>query len=159
MEGSSLTEGRERAPTDHLRAFVALRDVPCPACGYNLRDLTGRNCPECGQELELRVGLAEPRLGLWIAGLIGLAAGAGFNALLLIYIGLVIFRHGRVRGIPGAFTVINCTGLAVMGSCLCAWLLFRSRIRRLSMRLRIGLVAAAWFFAILDVAVFEDYIR
>jgi hypothetical protein len=147
------------APRDHLRAFVALRDVPCPSCNYNLRDLTGSLCPECGQHLELRVGLTEPRLGLWIAGLIGLAAGAGFNALLLIYIGLVIFRHGRMRGIPGAFTVINSTGLIVMGSCLCAWLLFRGRIRRLSVKSRVGLAAAAWFLAILDVAVFEDYIR
>jgi predicted RNA-binding Zn-ribbon protein involved in translation (DUF1610 family) len=36
-----------RAP-DLLRAYLADRDVPCHACGYNLRNATDFYCPECG---------------------------------------------------------------------------------------------------------------
>jgi uncharacterized membrane protein YdjX (TVP38/TMEM64 family) len=36
---------------DALGAALRGRDVPCPGCGYNLRDLTGDRCPECGIEL------------------------------------------------------------------------------------------------------------
>lgn len=39
-----------------LVAFLARNDAPCPACGYNLRGLTGDVCPECGQPFELRIG-------------------------------------------------------------------------------------------------------
>ncbi len=35
-----------------IRAFLAERDVPCPACGYNLRGASNRTCPECGRELD-----------------------------------------------------------------------------------------------------------
>jgi hypothetical protein len=34
---------------DDLRGI----DVPCPVCGYNLRDGAGGRCPECGTELTL----------------------------------------------------------------------------------------------------------
>ena len=48
------------APTSHdppgttgdaalLAAYLAERDVPCPACGYNLRGLKAQACPECTQ--------------------------------------------------------------------------------------------------------------
>ena len=79
---SGITDGPSpsapfETPAEGLRAFLAGRDVECPGCGYNLRDLGGSRCPECGDELVLRVGLAEPRQGALIAGLIGLAAGAG----------------------------------------------------------------------------------
>ena len=29
---------------------LVLDDIPCPRCGYNLRELTHRRCPECGLE-------------------------------------------------------------------------------------------------------------
>jgi hypothetical protein len=45
-------------------------------------------CPECGELLVLRVGVAEPKQGTLIAGLVGLSAVAGFNALMLL-IGVV----------------------------------------------------------------------
>lgn len=35
-----------------LRAYLADRDVPCPACGYNLRGITTAACPECGAALD-----------------------------------------------------------------------------------------------------------
>ena len=65
-----------------LIAHLATRDAPCPNCGYNLRGLQSTACPECGQQLTLRVGLVEPKLFLWLAGLIPLAMTMGFGGLL-----------------------------------------------------------------------------
>ena len=47
-----------------LSMFLRGRDVPCPLCGYNLRDLTQQQCPECRHELLLTVGVTKPRF-LW----------------------------------------------------------------------------------------------
>lgn len=40
-------------PADALQVFLASRDVACPHCHYNLRDLNSSRCPECGFELTL----------------------------------------------------------------------------------------------------------
>ena len=47
-----------------LSMFLRGRDVPCPLCGYNLRDLTQQQCPECRHELRLTVGVTKPMF-LW----------------------------------------------------------------------------------------------
>ena len=47
-----------------LAMFLHGRDVPCPLCDYNLRDLTQQQCPECRHELLLTVGVTKPRF-LW----------------------------------------------------------------------------------------------
>ncbi len=47
-----------------LSMFLHRRDVPCPLCGYNLRDLTQQQCPECRHELRLTVGVTKPMF-LW----------------------------------------------------------------------------------------------
>ncbi len=36
----------------HLQALLKDRDCACPACGYNLRGLTGDTCPECGKTID-----------------------------------------------------------------------------------------------------------
>ncbi len=51
-----------------LLEFLRGRDVPCPLCRYNLRDLTQQRCPECRHELLLTVGVTRPRcLGFLLA--------------------------------------------------------------------------------------------
>ncbi len=40
-----------------LKAYLADRDVPCPGCGYNLRDSTAADCPECGEQLYIHQAL------------------------------------------------------------------------------------------------------
>jgi len=52
-----------------LLSYLRDRDVPCPACGYNLRDLTAPICPECRQDLTLSVGLRKPEF-LWFIVLV-----------------------------------------------------------------------------------------
>lgn len=75
-----------------LRAFLAENDVPCPACGYNLRGARVETCPECGRALEVTVttpGLpaVPPRLALLaavgVAGWILLGASLMLNWLVL----------------------------------------------------------------------------
>lgn len=68
--------------TPLLIQFLLGADVPCPRCGYNLRDLQGNRCPECGDELRLQVGLVEPRYGPYLAALSGACLGLGAGVLL-----------------------------------------------------------------------------
>ena len=49
----------EERPTVSLRELLNGRNVPCPSCDYNLRDLTGDRCPECGVALSIE-GLLRP---------------------------------------------------------------------------------------------------
>ena len=48
-----------------LRAWLAQRDVPCPACGYNLRGLPTSVCSECGSPLKLAVAATAARRWSW----------------------------------------------------------------------------------------------
>ena len=79
----------------YLVNYLAQQDIPCPGCGYNLRGLTGEHCPECGQALVLRVGLAEPRAGRFVAALISLATGLGFNLFVFLW-GFFEMRSGGI---------------------------------------------------------------
>ncbi len=66
-----------------LLDFLRGRDVPCPLCGHNLRDLTRPLCPECCQELLLTVGVTRPRF-LWFLLAVIPCAFAGIAAGLLL---------------------------------------------------------------------------
>jgi hypothetical protein len=46
--------------------WVRGRDVECPLCGYNLRDLSEPRCPECRKALTLAVSLREMRIGWFL---------------------------------------------------------------------------------------------
>ena len=79
----------------HLLEFLHGRDVLCPLCGYNLRDLTEIRCPECHQDLSLTVGAPRLRFGWLIVAIIpsmfsGIAAG-----FLLIPIVGMLFTGGE----------------------------------------------------------------
>lgn len=125
-----------------LRQFVAGRDVSCPACGYSLRDLESDRCPECGEGLVLRVNLVEQKLGLFIACIIGLAVGLGFNATILAWTGVVTLFGGYRLGIDEMASPVVST--AALGGALWSVLVRRSRFRRLDWRSKAGLVALAW---------------
>ncbi len=36
----------ESQTPDLLHAYLAGHDAACPACGYNVRGMSGTNCPE-----------------------------------------------------------------------------------------------------------------
>jgi hypothetical protein len=50
-----------------LVTWLSTHDAPCPACKYNLRNLTVPRCPECGRPLSLAVSAAQPFSRTWIA--------------------------------------------------------------------------------------------
>src|SRR3954447_11182572 len=102
-----MTAGPSQVAEDEvelLRLYLADRDVACPQCKYNLRNLIGTRCPECGEQLQLRVTPVEPRQAAPIAGLILLAAGGGMNGMLLIYVIMeALSRRGGGGGWLGRF--------------------------------------------------------
>lgn len=145
------TEPRRAALARHLAEF----DESCPSCGYSLRALTGDRCPECNQGLVLRVGLAEPRLGAFIAGLVGVGMGLGFSGLLTAY--FVYWAVVRSRMVPpGPFLGPVLVGAVVGAVLLAVWLKSRRALARREAGTRwilaAGVSAAAlacplWFIA------------
>lgn len=147
------------AGPDMLQTFLTGRDVPCPGCGYNLRDLPGGRCPECGDDLVLQVGLLEPRQAAGIAGLIALAAGAGLNGLLLGYV--VIRRvivHDNFSDVD-AFLGINAVGLVIEAMAIFLWLRLWRRIRRSSRTTKWALVLGCCALTITNLFVFSLFIK
>ncbi len=85
-----------------LSMFLRGRDVPCPLCGYNLRDLTQQQCPECRHEFLLTVGVTKPRF-LWFLLAMTPCTFAGIAAGLTL-IPVIVQRLG-VAGPPPAILV------------------------------------------------------
>jgi hypothetical protein len=141
-----------------LGLYLADRDVPCPSCGYNLRDLVQAACPECGEPLALCVNILEPRQAAPLTGLIALSCGAGMNGLLLMYAAIETFI-GRGGGDFGRFVMVNLVGFVVLGACIAGWLKLWLRIRRLERRQRWLLVAACALLTLTDVILFTKLIQ
>ena len=147
------------APAEFLTTFLAGRNAACPGCGYNLRDLQGTRCPECGDILVLRVGLVEPKQAAPIAGLICLAAGAGLNGLLLLYIAIqAAIVRANFYGIE-RFLVINSIGFIVQAGAMGLWLRKWRSIRRLPVGRRWAWVSACWALTLANLIVFALNVR
>ena len=94
MKGTQVTHESEPGHSEFelLKMLLAVRDIPCPVCGYNLRAITSTNCPECGAKLDLRVGSTDLKLGPWLAALLVIGLPMGFLAgvaLLGLTVGIV----------------------------------------------------------------------
>ena len=135
-----------------LERFVSGRDVPCPGCGYSLRDLRTDRCPECGDGLELRVNLAEQKLGVFIACVVGLSVGLGFNSTVLIWTGVVRIFGGYHLGLKEVSPPLIST--VVLGGCLWVLLLRRRWFRQRRVLFKVGLVASAWAASALSAVMF-----
>ncbi len=77
-----------------LATLLPARDVPCPACGYNLRGVASPACPECGAQLDVRVGTADPKLGPWLVALLGVALPLGYVTLTVLFAGAWLVQWG-----------------------------------------------------------------
>ena len=143
---------------DLLRQFVAARDVGCPVCNYNLRDLTTDRCPECGDQLVLRINMAEPRQGWVVAGLVGLSAGAGLHGLLILYAFIRIAKGDSPRGLSQFFRVTG-VGFAVLLIALIIWLRCWRGIRRLRKGKQMGWAIACWMLTLASLAYFAIQIK
>jgi len=142
-----------------LRQYLGSRDVPCPHCQYNLRNLTNDVCPECGEQITLRLQALDPRQAAAIAGLVALSAGAGLNGLLLIYWAAVMIFYDRNYGGWWKFLAINAIGFVVLGALLALWLIKWKQIRRLAKNQRWLLVGACAFATLADLVCFIKFIR
>ena len=142
-----------------LQTFLRERDVACPRCEYNLRNLVGDRCPECGDELVLRVNLSEPKMAAFLTGLIGLAAGAGFSGLLILYMVIVSLLMQRGGGFWGMFLAVTATGFVVMGMGVWFWIRGRKHIRRLPQGRQWILAAGCWCLTLANLIIFTKAIR
>lgn len=146
MSGPGLSEA------EALAAFLAERDAACPNCAYNLRGLKGANCPECGLALELRVNLQRPRLAAYLLGLVPLAMGTGFHAVLLLV--LLVMLGVRRAGGPDRHVYIGLlAGTLLLAVPFALWLRGLSWLRRRSDGGRRMLVGGAWLWTVLVVTI------
>ena len=75
----------------HLLEYLRGRDVLCPLCGYDLRDLTEPRCPECRQDLALTVGVTRLRFGWLIVTIIpSMFSGIAAGLLLIPILGMLV---------------------------------------------------------------------
>ncbi len=77
-----------------LKQLLALREFPCPVCGYNLRGIESDKCPECGAKLDFRVVSADLKLGPWIAAILGVALPLGFGVIMTLLFSYIVFVEG-----------------------------------------------------------------
>lgn len=94
-------EPRETLDPDRmLLDFVGGRDVQCPLCGYNLRDLTKTTCPECEHPLELRVGVQQLRLLPFVLAIApGIFSGSCAAVLAIVIFVNFIVNQGVLVGV------------------------------------------------------------
>lgn len=102
-----------------LRDFVAVRDVPCPNCGYNLRGLTSGACPECRYVPRLELARMDRPIGRQIRMLLALAAiGCARGLAGIIEFGVNIWQ-GRIPLQPNGYIAVTVVWLVMY-----AWLFF-----------------------------------
>lgn len=122
------------------------RDVPCPRCGYNLRDMEHSVCPECGDALELEKLIIS-------AGTSGHPANLLHTAVTLMLAiiappGLVlagVFAAALVAGdapeVVGAW--VGATVPLLPSVALIGWVVFRRRVMMAGLPVQLGLTVGA----------------
>ena len=132
-----------REPQPHLESqllanFLDQRDVPCPRCGYNLRNITRGRCPECGDELRLALSLREkPAIAWWIDVLVFVLLG--MSTVGLIYFMVLCVIHDQNEWLK------QLTGWLTLQFVLAAGLAVATTIRRVRFKARPYHVA--WLYA------------
>jgi hypothetical protein len=124
-----------------LRAYLEHMDEPCPACGYSLRGLREEQCPECGEALYLRVTAAQPRMVTFLAGLLGLAFGAGF---FVVSLALLAVWSAADDGMSTREFLPFIAGACACGAPLWLWIALRQRLREAPKGAVTGAVILCW---------------
>ena len=131
----------------HLLAFLRDRDVPCPACGYSLRDLTEPRCPECRHAVTLTVGMIEPRIG-WLIVTVAPGIFSGIAAGILTLVALYAILVAGAAPPPGLVIVLILFG-AVSGGLSIALIIDRATLLRAPQRVQMIWAAIAWIIHVL----------
>jgi hypothetical protein len=124
--------------TELLLTFLRNRDAACPACGYNLRNLTRPLCPEC------REGYQKPRIGPFVATI----APSIFSGIcgMIMLLPLMLVPSSRPPPI-GAY-LLDLFGLSsgLFGVCV---FVFRHRFLRQSHTAQMVWAAVTWTIHVL----------
>lgn len=151
-------------PDAVLRGWLAGRDEPCPACGYNLRGTDGRACPECGVVFGAAIVLGRreadangrpptPEPGaMWLGALAFMLASGAVN---LLVAGAIVARGAWIiafdppeRGDRGmAIVPLAAFGLLLLGvlngAMIYGWLWLRDRWGERPVSARFAMAALA----------------
>jgi len=120
-----------------LIGWLRERDVECPGCGYNLRNLTQPSCPECREPLRLVVSL-EPTRFLTLVAAVAPSIFAGLFAGVLLF--MIVIHPGAPWQIVTATVFGVISGLATL-----ALLAGRQRYLKMSRAAQIGWATTIWF--------------
>jgi hypothetical protein len=158
MDDQSAPQPRNQ-PANETRLlldFVRERDIDCPRCGYNLRNLTRPICPECGNELHLKVGSARAQISIFLLTIVPGIFSAVAAVLITggtLYSRLILGQTSRPpTPLWGAlaFGWIS-TGMAV------SLYVYRERYLRLSTAAQWTWAIIAWAVHLLAFAVFAYF--
>jgi DNA-directed RNA polymerase subunit RPC12/RpoP len=143
--------GADAPEADALADYLRTRDVPCPACGYNLRGVTTGACPECGLRVTMRVAEYAPHSAYWYAALSAVAWPALFDGLFAV----LWLEYAVQSALAGRLTrdvVLSEGAVPVVAAAACAAVLVflvRTRHRPWRPRTRRLVLLALWMiFAI-----------
>lgn len=124
-----------------LVEFLQDRDVSCPLCGYNLRNLTDDVCPECRENLRLTVGARHVRFGWFLATLTpSLFSGVAALLMLILIVAALLTGGGPL---PPVIFVLVLFGFA-SGVVALALIVRRHRFIRLPPRVQRIWAMVAW---------------
>ena len=135
------TQPRDPEEVELLLQFVRERDVRCPRCDYNLRNLSQPVCPECREPLQLTVGARKPRFGLLIASI---APGifSGIAAMMLCAPMTITTLRGN--GPPWPVYLVDTFGW-LSGFFALGLFAMRFRFLRLPLGKQVTCAAVIWF--------------
>lgn len=136
------TSPRDDAETDLLLRFVHERDVRCPRCDYNLRNLTQPVCPECREELHLAVGQSRPKIH-WL--ILAMAPGTFSGIAAFFMLGMIIMVSISPTGrMPWQPYVMDVFGW-ISGASAAAMFFRRWRFLKRTMEWQMSMAGVIWF--------------
>ncbi len=134
-----------------LLDFVHGRDVACPQCGYNLRNLTTTTCPECKQALKMQVGVQRPPLLPFVLAIApGIFGGLCAAVLVVMFSANFIANGGRLVGFPWQIALLDGFGW-LSGLCTIGLVVGRHRFLAAPVPRQRAIAAAIWIGNILAV--------
>lgn len=125
-------------------AFARGRSVPCPRCGYDLRDIEQARCPECGDPLFLTIGTQRVRFG-WL--LLAMAPGC-FSGVAAVFVAVpvaVSLWHRLPPGQGAPWPVVIGDGFGFLSAASVAVMYrYRHTILRWRSRRQVLFAGAVW---------------
>lgn len=130
-------------------AFLVGRSVPCPRCGYDLRNAPVAVCPECAEPLVLKIGTPRARFGwLVLAMAPGCFSGVAACFVLIPIVGGIINGADFTRDVPWPIVIADAFGFMSAGAVVLMYR-HRHRIMHWSARRQAFFAAGVWLVHVL----------